>query len=129
MYKNPVERVMSLLNLGLQSIRVMCQEMSEENEKLIKNCNSMEEIRNAAIGLQALLIPLCLLTEVTNQLKLKDKPESPCMQEEIEDLWEKVHEIDPSVQRTDSKQALCAKEIHFFHQNMWRRRMPFLQTP
>ncbi len=47
-YLNPVECVMSLLNLGLQSIGVMRQEMSEENEKLIKNCNSMEEIRNAA---------------------------------------------------------------------------------
>ena len=31
-YRNPVEHIMSLLNLGLQSIGVMCQEMSEENE-------------------------------------------------------------------------------------------------
>ncbi len=48
------------------------------------------------------------LTEVTNRLKLKDKPvqvESPCSQDEIDNLWEKVHEIDSSVQKTDSKQA------------------------
>ena len=29
-YRNPVERVMSILNLGLQSIGVMRQEMPEE---------------------------------------------------------------------------------------------------
>lgn len=102
---------MLLLNLGLQSIGVMCQEMPEEFEKLIKNCNSMEEIRKAAaknMGFNSIQPPLCLLTEITNPLKLKDKPvqvESPCTKEEIEKLWEKVHEIDPSVQRMDSKQA------------------------
>ncbi len=94
----------------------MRQEMSEENEKLTKNCNSMKEIRNAATknqGLQAAFTDslqplLCFLTEVTNRLKLKDKPvqvESPCSQDEIDNLWEKVHEIDSSVQKTDSKQA------------------------
>ena len=115
-YRNPVERIMSQLNLGLQSIGLMRQKMPEEFEKLIKNCNSMEDIRNAAtknVGLQeaftdSMQQPLCLLAEVTNRLKLKDKPfhcQSPCNNEEIELLWEKVHEIDPSVQRTDSKQA------------------------
>jgi hypothetical protein len=90
--------------------------MSEENEKLIKNCNSMEEIRKAAAknpDLEAayndsMQSPICLLTEVTSRLKLKDKPvqiESPCKKEAIEALWEKVHEADASVQRSDSKQA------------------------
>ena len=115
-YRNPVERIMSQLNLGLQSIGLIRQKMPEEFEKLIKNCDSMEDIRNAAtknVGLQeaftdSMQQPLCLLAEVTNRLKLKDKPfhcQSPCNNEEIELLWEKVHEIDPSVQRTDSKQA------------------------
>ena len=69
----------------------------------------MEDIRNAAVknlGLKAafadsMQCPLCLLTEVTNRLKFKDKPVvvgSPCIEEEINELWEKVREIDPSVQ-------------------------------
>jgi len=47
-YQNPVERIMSILNLGLQSIGFMLQKMPEEYKKLIKNLNSMREIMNAA---------------------------------------------------------------------------------
>lgn len=115
-YRNPVERIMSVLNLGLQSIGLMRLEMSEEFEKLIKNCNSMEDVRNAAAkksGFQdaftdSMQPPLSMLAEVTNRLKLKDKSFEtciPCTKEEIEQLWEQVHEIDPTVERTDSKQA------------------------
>ena len=97
-YRNPVERIMSLLNLGLQSVGVMREKMSDENEQLIKNCNSMAEIRKSAAknsGLadaftDSMQPPLCLLTEVTKRLKLKDKPvqvETPCTKQEIEDLW------------------------------------------
>ena len=87
-----------------------------------------------------------MLTEFTNRLKLKDKDfqtQSPCTKEEIEKLWEIVHEIDPTVQRTDSRQAqlksrtrlhtfhgalLHTAAIHVFHQEMWRRVLPILQA-
>ena len=109
--------------------------MPEEFEKLIKNCNSMQDIRNAAVknpGLKAAFAdsmqsPLCLLTEVTNRLKLKDKPVevgSPCIEEEIDELWEKVREIDPSVQRTVSKQTQLksCKELNAFMEHCCVRR-------
>lgn len=35
-YRNPVERIMSLINLGLQSVGLMRQKMSEENEQRIE---------------------------------------------------------------------------------------------
>ena len=74
--------------------------------------------------------PVCLLTEVTNRLKLKDKPvqvESPCIQEENEDMWERIHEIDSSVQRTDSKQAQLKSrtELNAFMEHCCVRRKYF----
>lgn len=36
-WKNPVERIMSILNLSLQCVGIMCNEMSEELEKIMKN--------------------------------------------------------------------------------------------
>ena len=43
-WKNPVERIMSILNLGLQCIGLMRAEMNEECEEIMKYCNSMEDI-------------------------------------------------------------------------------------
>ena len=44
LWRNPVERIMSVVNLGLQSVGVMRKEMPAEAEKAIKNCNSLKQI-------------------------------------------------------------------------------------
>ena len=49
-WRNPVECVMALLNLGLQCVGLMRKEMPAEYETAIKNCNSMAEIRKAKSG-------------------------------------------------------------------------------
>ena len=40
-----MKRIISILNLGMQSIGLMRSEMSDDLENLMKKCNSMEEIR------------------------------------------------------------------------------------
>ena len=47
-WKNPVERIMSILNLGLQSVGLMRTEMNDESEKLISKCGTINKIRNIA---------------------------------------------------------------------------------
>src|SRR5215469_897134 len=47
-WKNPVERIMSILNLGMQCVGLMRQKMSDNMENLINGCNSMEDIREKA---------------------------------------------------------------------------------
>lgn len=90
--------------------------MSEGDELLIKNSNSMDEIRKAAVknpGLKDAFTDcmqpvMCLLTEVTRRLKLKDEPiqiQTPCTEEEIDNLWGEIKKIDSSVEKTDSQQA------------------------
>jgi hypothetical protein len=45
---NPVERVMSVLNLGLQGVALARQDMAEVYEKDFKKCNSMSSVRKVA---------------------------------------------------------------------------------
>ena len=47
-WRNPVERIMSLLNLGLQSVGLMRKQVNEEYESVVSGCNSINEVRKAA---------------------------------------------------------------------------------
>ena len=47
-WKNPVERIMSILNLGLQCVGLMRQEMVGELKEIMSKCNNMNNIRKAA---------------------------------------------------------------------------------
>ena len=45
---NPAERIMSILNLGLQNVSLEHQQGSEVTEKALKDCKSMNDIRKLA---------------------------------------------------------------------------------
>lgn len=48
-YQNPVERVMSILNLGLQSVGLARRKLDDEGyEEQIQKCNSVSQIREQA---------------------------------------------------------------------------------
>ncbi len=47
-WKNPVERVMSVLNLGLQSVGLARAELPENLEKEVAKCNTLSELRKIA---------------------------------------------------------------------------------
>ena len=44
-YRNPVERVHAIANLGLQSVGLMRKAMPQNMENVIRNSNSNDEIR------------------------------------------------------------------------------------
>ena len=81
-WKNPVERVMSIVNIALQGIGLMRSPMSEKQEKEISSCNSVKSIREVCESngeLQAELADSiqstkCLLETLLSRLKLKDIP-------------------------------------------------------
>ena len=68
--------MMSIVNLGLQSIGLMRKEMSSEAEKALKNCNSLKQIRSAgepfsqeiSLSIQQ---PIDLVADVMSRLELK----------------------------------------------------------
>ena len=47
-WANPVERGMSVLNLGLQGVALSREVMAEEYEQEFKKCNVMSAVRNVA---------------------------------------------------------------------------------
>lgn len=51
---NPVERIMSLLNLALQGVAIERSEMSPEIKQQLKACSSMADIRQLAVKIQGL---------------------------------------------------------------------------
>ena len=80
-WKNPVERIIAILNLGLQCIGLMRQEMPEEMEKEVKSCKNMGDLRRIAENKSELLTAVSdsiypvkvLLTDVCHRLELKSK--------------------------------------------------------
>ena len=47
-WRNPAERMMSIVNLGLQCVGMMRGKMSDEHEASISHCNNMSQLRQAA---------------------------------------------------------------------------------
>lgn len=80
-FRNPAERIMSILNLGLQSGGLARASMSEEMEEKIASCNSVSEIRHVAKDNNPLRDSLLdsvapvktLLSTITQRLQLKEK--------------------------------------------------------
>ena len=81
-WKNPVERVMSIVNIALQGVGLMRSPMSEKQEKEISGCNSVKSIREVCESNDELQTALadslqstkCLLETLFSRLKLKGIP-------------------------------------------------------
>ena len=79
---NPVERIMSLLNIRLHGVALDRSQMKPENEDLLKSCNSMAAIREAASSNPSLKTAFVdsaqsaidLVVSRFNRLSLKDEP-------------------------------------------------------
>ena len=104
-WKNPVEQVMSVLNLGLQSVGLMRKEREHDVEQVLKNCNSLKQIRAAvqqqpslASDIRDSIEPVkLLLSELFVRLSLKGKfikMSTPATGEEMEELNEQLRNID-----------------------------------
>ena len=109
-WRNPVERMMSILNLGFQSIGLMRSEMSETAEAALKNCNSVALLRKAGGPFKAEIFKsvqstLSLLSDVIRRLELKGKKfevYESCSEDEIQAFWEVLHLIEPQLTRDDT---------------------------
>ena len=83
-WKNPVERVMSVLNLGLQSVGLMRKECSQSAEEALSNCNVLKQIRAAVANNPELADEVAdsiepvkiLISDVFKRLSLKEKRSS-----------------------------------------------------
>ena len=122
-WKNPAERIMSILNLGFQSLGLM-REKTEHYEKQLDSANSLGEIRKLAEKyptveedvLDSVEPVRILLSNVITRLKWKDKNLkvfNPATEGEIFDLRREILKIDQDIKVTDSTQQDIKKRKLF----------------
>ena len=117
-WKNPVERIMSLLNIGLQCIGLMRVKMSDDFELVVQNCNNLQQLRKAAENktdeLASSLKPtIDLLHEVITRLELKGEPfevYKAATKEEIEEFWSVLLLVDTTLTKVDTTKQQIAKK-------------------
>ncbi|XP_071947398.1 uncharacterized protein [Antedon mediterranea] len=106
-WKNPVERIMSIINVGLQGVGVMREKAITHEDKLTK-CGGLKDTREMAKTIPELKeevlesVQPCieLLRNVMERLKLKDqgfKTFGPADIDEMADLWSNVLQVDDSL--------------------------------
>ena len=104
-WANPVERVMSVINLGLQSVGVMRAKGGEDLEKALLKCSSLKKIRmECAAYKEDVKLSLSptkeLISNVLKRLELKGKKFeifNSASDEEISELWDCLLTIDQSL--------------------------------
>ena len=122
-WKNPVEHVMSIFNLGLQSVGLMREDKGPEYEEIARKCNNLSDLRAAAeknpefksLTLDSIASVKVLLTQLFERLQLKDvkfKPTIAASEDSIDEIWKFILEIEPSLVRGESlrKEHLPQKE-------------------
>lgn len=121
-WKNPVERVMSLLNLGLQCVGLARDKMGNEFEQEVAKCNSISELRktlesNQEIVQESLSPVKFLLCELFSRLKLHDetiKIFSSATIDELSAFWSAVMAIDDTL----TEHGVYRKESMSKHQKI-----------
>ncbi|XP_028416153.1 uncharacterized protein LOC114539744 [Dendronephthya gigantea] len=112
-WANPVERVMSIINIGLQGVGVMREKMSPEFERAAAKANSVKEMRKQITdNLKeefhlSLRQPIDLLKGQMLRLGLKEKPLQtfePSTEDNINELWQHCLAIQKELQRGHTTQ-------------------------
>ncbi|XP_078597452.1 uncharacterized protein LOC144873716 [Branchiostoma floridae x Branchiostoma japonicum] len=112
-FRNPVERVMSIINLSLQAIGVMREKMPPAMEKLFAGLGTMKDVRAMADKHPELKQALVASTEKTRgmmnelfqRLTLKGEAVStikPATEQEVEEMWDLILMVDQTLTKGDT---------------------------
>ena len=138
-YRNPVERVMSFVNLGLQAIALAREKMGDEMEKEAAKCNSLKALRAVAeqkpefknAAMDSMSPVKILLSDIIRRLELKGvkfQVFSAATQSGLNDFWTDLLSLDHEFQALHSKKISasdltpplsnffehCCRERHYF---------------
>ncbi len=116
-WRNPVERIMSIVNLGLQCVGLARGEMGEVNERLVAKAGSMKEIRKLSLkhpglkeaAMDSVASAKIRLAQVLGCLQLKGENFNlfvPATQEEIDTCWSSTRCIDDTISPSVTKATL-----------------------
>ena len=107
-WQNIAERVMSTLNLALMNIALARKEVPEEFERLLRNKNTLAEVREVVARhpgfsealLDSLQQVLCTLSQRFSSMEVKGEPvkvTQACTGVDMKQFWEQIFEIQPSL--------------------------------
>ena len=121
-WKDPAERVMSILNLGLNAVGLMRATTDKDVEELLKSRNNLKEIR--LLGKDKPFIkekvkesmqPIKdLLSNVFQRLSLKEKNFKifhACSEEDMNVLWEEIKKVDSSLEKSDTSKERVQDKV------------------
>ena len=137
-WKNPAERIMSLLNLALQGAGVARRATTYEDQ--LKACSNMKQIRLCAEqvpGLKdaiadSLEAPKTLLYSLFRRLKLKDEPVREfhaSSDHDIDTFWDVIRQVDETLTRNEEevtgllRYPLQAPALHVQCDEMYRHQL------
>ena len=110
---NPVEHIISTLNLGLQSVGLMCEKMDDDFEGEAMKCNSLASLCDAAkrfpdfksTALDSVAHVKSLLVMLLERLELKGKKFSAfsaASEADVDSMWDEDFAIDSSLEKDES---------------------------
>ena len=122
-WRNPVERIISTLKLGLQCVGLMRERGDDEFEAEAGKCSSLATLRDAAkrqpefklAPLDSIAHVKSLLVMLLGCLELKGKKFSTfplASEQDIDSMWEMVREIDSTIDKNEplTKKTLASKQ-------------------
>ena len=127
-WRNPVERVMSVINLGLQCVGLARDKMPQMFELEVEKCNSLKELRKIANRLEGFdsavqdsLSPVkILLSNILTRLTFNDsfiQMFCASSQSEISDFWSTLISIDTTLKEnfkyTKKNFSECTSALQF----------------
>ena len=121
-WRNPVERIMAILNLAFQGVGLMRKEMPKEFEAAISSCKSVKDIRTACSnhpGLKEAIVmsiePVKILLEsLFVRLELKEKPFQifhSSSSSELDEFWDVILQVESTLTKCDTR-ATVLKQKH-----------------
>ena len=126
-FRNPVERVMAIINLGLQSVGLSREKLSPDFESLMEKCSTMADLREMNRKqpgfdkdvMDSIAPAKIILSDITRRLELKGQQftlGTSATDDDMIKLWKELQKIDPDFQLPHTH-SLSAKALH---QGWWK---------
>ena len=111
-WKNPVERIMLILNLALQGVGLMRKEMPPKFEAVISSCKSVKDIRSACFnhpGLKEAIVmstePVKILLELLFVSSFHSSSSA-----ELDKFWNVILQIESSLTQSDTRATVLRQK-------------------
>lgn len=108
-WRNPVERIMSILNLGLQCVGLMRKKMEDTFESEASKCKSLKAAKRRSgfreEAIDSVSHVKVLLTQIFERLQLKEKKFTvfnTASLQSIEELWRELQSVDSTLTSSEN---------------------------